>query len=478
MTKLPPEMTTNPSLWGNRMTRYRGSHRVWLLLALDMLGVVALLYGWAYLKDGEIREPYHLLGLISLFVMALVYNGMSTYRYPASSLGVGPLSRSWVVVILILIFYGFITKTTHVFSREALLAWAISAYALQLGNRFLLNLVNRKRVERRGSLARAPALMVGAGSLGRYLAEKINDNFWFDQKIVGVIDEDPELTRNWSLKDVPALSSDIDQIEQAIDQNHIRAIYIALPVSASACVEKIQSVALDRNIDIYWAPDIFSMTLINPSIREFAGVPLVTLSESPLVGQSAVTKAVEDRVLASLALLLLSPLFLLVSLAIKAESSGPVFFKQKRHGWDGSVFEIWKFRSMRAHQDDNVEQAKRDDPRITRVGRFIRRTSIDELPQLFNVLGGSMSLVGPRPHATVHNEYFSGKIASYYTRHRIKPGITGLAQISGYRGETDTLEKMEGRIRYDLYYINNWSLALDIEIMLRTVFTLFSKEAY
>ncbi|RTZ61201.1 MAG: undecaprenyl-phosphate glucose phosphotransferase [Gammaproteobacteria bacterium] len=460
------------------MTRYRGSHRVWLLLVLDMVGVVVLLYGWAYLKDGEIRDPYHLLGLVSLFVMTLIYNSMSTYRYPATSLGIAALTRSWFTVVLILIFYGFITKTTHIFSREILMEWVVSAYVLQLGNRYLVNLITRKRVEHRGTLARAPALLVGAGSLGRYLAAKINDNFWFDQKIIGVIDDDPELIQQWDLDGVTALDTKTDDIDKIIDDRHIRAIYIALPVSSSSCVEKIQSVALDKNIDIYWAPDIFSMTLINPSIREFAGVPLVALSESPLVGQSAMIKSIEDRVLASLALVLLSPLFLAVALAIKIESPGPVFFKQKRHGWDGAVFEIWKFRSMRQHDDNGVEQAKRDDPRVTRVGRFIRRTSIDELPQLFNVLGGSMSLVGPRPHATEHNEYFSGKIASYFTRHRIKPGMTGLAQISGYRGETETLDKMEGRLRFDLYYINNWSLPLDLEIMLRTVFTMFNKDVY
>ena len=460
------------------MTRYRGSHRVWLLLLLDMIGVVALLYGWAYLRDGEIRAPYHLLSLVALFVMTLIYNSMSAYRYPASSLGISALSRSWFTVVLILIFYGFITKTTHDFSRETLIVWVVSAYFLQLGNRYLINLVHRKRVEHRGELARAPALLVGAGSLGKYLAGKINDNFWFDQKIIGVIDDDRKLLQQWQLDGVPALQVNTEQIDKLIDEKHIRAIYIALPVSSSGCVEKIQSVALDKNIDIYWAPDIFSMTLINPSIREFAGVPLVALSESPLVGQAAMIKAVEDRVLASIALVLLSPLFLLVALAIKLESPGPVLFKQKRHGWDGSVFEIWKFRSMYQHTDDGVEQARRNDPRVTRVGRFIRRTSIDELPQLFNVLGGSMSLVGPRPHATEHNEYFSGKIASYFTRHRIKPGMTGLAQISGYRGETETLDKMEGRLRFDLYYINNWSLALDLEIMLRTVFAMFGRDVY
>jgi len=174
----------------------------------------------------------------------------------------------------------------------------------------------------------------------------------------------------------------------------------------------------------------------------------------------------------------LSPLLLLFALLIKLTSPGPVIFKQDRHGWNGEVIKVWKFRSMRVHDDHEVRQASRNDSRITPVGRFIRRTSIDELPQLFNVLQGHMALVGPRPHAIAHNDYYSGKIRAYMARHRIKPGITGLAQVNGCRGETETLEKMQQRVDIDLRYINTWSLWLDIKILLKTPFTLLSKDIY
>jgi putative colanic acid biosynthesis UDP-glucose lipid carrier transferase len=163
---------------------------------------------------------------------------------------------------------------------------------------------------------------------------------------------------------------------------------------------------------------------------------------------------------------------------LHAFSPGPIIFKQERHGRNGKIIKVWKFRSMRLHDDHQVRHAGREDPRITPVGRFIRRTSIDELPQFFNVLQGHMALVGPRPHAIAHNDYYTGKIQAYMARHRIKPGITGLAQISGCRGETETLDKMQKRVEIDLNYINNWSLWLDIKILIKTPFTLFSKDIY
>ena len=182
--------------------------------------------------------------------------------------------------------------------------------------------------------------------------------------------------------------------------------------------------------------------------------------------------------LALLGILLLSPLMLSVALAVKLSSPGPVFFRQKRHGWNGNIIEVLKFRSMREHHDQKVKQATKDDPRVTAVGRFLRRSSIDELPQLFNVIKGEMSLVGPRPHAIAHNDYYSDKIMAYMARHRIKPGITGLAQISGYRGETETIDKMQKRVELDLDYINHWSLWLDVKILIKTPLTLVSKDIY
>ena len=206
----------------------------------------------------------------------------------------------------------------------------------------------------------------------------------------------------------------------------------------------------------------------------------IYLNESPLTSQptAALSKSLLDKSVALMAIALLSPLLVAIGLAVKLTSHGPIIFKQDRHGWNGKVIKVWKFRSMRMHDDLEVKQASRNDSRITPIGRFIRRTSIDELPQLFNVLQGHMALVGPRPHAIAHNDYYSGKILAYMARHRIKPGITGLAQINGCRGETDTIDKMKRRVEIDLKYINNWSLWLDLKILLKTPFTLLSKDIY
>jgi putative colanic acid biosynthesis UDP-glucose lipid carrier transferase len=208
---------------------------------------------------------------------------------------------------------------------------------------------------------------------------------------------------------------------------------------------------------------------------------VITLSETPMVGTRRLVKDIEDKLLASLGLLLVSPLLLAVALAIKLDSPGPVFFRQWRTGWDGKTFRIWKFRSMRvetAEADGPVHQAKRDDPRVTRVGRMLRRTSLDELPQLFNVLAGEMSLVGPRPHAIGHNVEYSQQIRAYLARHRVKPGITGLAQVRGLRGETEDLTLMSRRVRADIEYINRWSIWLDFSILVRTLFALTGRNAY
>jgi putative colanic acid biosynthesis UDP-glucose lipid carrier transferase len=222
------------------------------------------------------------------------------------------------------------------------------------------------------------------------------------------------------------------------------------------------------------------MQLLNHSVREINGLPLITLSESPLMLETqALCKALLDKVVAAAMLVLLSPLLLAIALAVRLSSPGPVIFRQKRHGWDGRIIEVWKFRSMYVHRSDGVvEQAQRHDLRVTPVGRLIRRTSLDELPQLFNVVQGHMSLVGPRPHAIEHNDFYSSHIRSYMLRHRIKPGITGLAQVRGLRGETETIEKMLRRVEADLEYINRWSVWLDIKILLKTPLTLLSKDIY
>jgi putative colanic acid biosynthesis UDP-glucose lipid carrier transferase len=278
---------------------------------------------------------------------------------------------------------------------------------------------------------------------------------------------------------LPLLGS-LDDITRVLDEQKVKTVYILTSMESSPELRKLYITLLDRSININWVPDIFTLNLINHNVKELGGVPVIAMSETPLRGRMLLIKSIEDRLLAGLALILLSPIMLVTALAIKLNSPGPVFFKQDRTGWDGRVFKIFKFRSMHVHPVESgvVKQATKDDPRVTEVGRFIRRTSIDELPQLMNVIVGDMSLVGPRPHAVQHNDFYSRKIHAYLARHRIKPGITGLAQVRGFRGETEDLDLMAERVTSDIEYINNWSLALDLSILFRTAFTLFDDRAY
>jgi putative colanic acid biosynthesis UDP-glucose lipid carrier transferase len=273
---------------------------------------------------------------------------------------------------------------------------------------------------------------------------------------------------------------DLSDLDEIIARHAIRTVYFVTPLEGSEVINTVYLKLLDKYISINWVPDIFSLRLINHSVREIAGIPVLTLSETPLMGTGLFLKTLEDKVLAALMLLFAAPLLLLIALAIKLDSPGPVFFRQERKGWSGEVFRIWKFRSMFVHEveDGVVRQAQRNDPRMTRVGAFIRRTSLDELPQLFNVLAGEMSLVGPRPHAIQHDAQYSQDITDYFARHNIKPGITGLAQVRGFRGETRDIEQMIQRVDSDIEYINNWSVWLDFIILVRTLFAFTGKQAY
>ena len=233
-------------------------------------------------------------------------------------------------------------------------------------------------------------------------------------------------------------------------------------------------------VDISVIPDLYQYRLLNQGIIEWGGMPVINLSGTPMTGSELRLKAAFDRIGSFFILLLISPLFLFLALLVKLSSSGPALFHQKRHGIGGESIDILKFRTMKLHSEPEGEviQASQDDKRITPIGRFLRRTSLDELPQLINVLRGEMSLVGPRPHAVEHNEEFKSRIPKYMLRHKVKPGITGWAQVNGFRGITDTEEKMALRIEHDLWYIQNWSLWLDIKILLQTPLAMFHRNAF
>lgn len=261
---------------------------------------------------------------------------------------------------------------------------------------------------------------------------------------------------------------------------NVQHIYIALPLTAQPRILKLLDDLRDTTASIYFVPDLVSFDLIQANMTSIDGIPIVAICESPFIGINKVIKRVSDVVISLLILLLISPLMVLIAIGIKLTSRGPVLFKQRRYGLDGKEIVVYKFRSMTVMEDDEqVNQATRNDPRITRLGSFLRKTSLDELPQFINVLQGGMSVVGPRPHAVSHNEMYRSLIKGYMIRHKVKPGITGWAQINGFRGETDTLDKMQARIDYDLDYLRNWSLFLDLLIIFKTISVVIEdKNAY
>ena len=449
----------------------------WFQIILDTLISGVALYLCVLNYPMEYTVQYQALTVMMSLLLVIYYNGFKISKdiHDAASFAIA-LLKAWLAVLVTLVAFGFITKTSAHFSREIIILWAGSAYMLQFASHFL---VNKYIAQPMGSSMRERALLIGAGDLGRRLAERINGNRWIHSDIVGVIDDDVERLASWNFQGVEKLGG-MGAVEQVMAERNITTVYIALPLSSAAQIEKIYFDLLPTNVDVKWVPDLLGMTLINPNVKEVGGLPVFALSETPLNGVQAAIKSAFDKTLAATALFIFSPVMALTALAIKISMPGPVFFKQRRHGWNGKIIEVYKFRSMVLHKEEegNVTQATPDDKRVTRLGRILRKTSVDELPQLFNVLRGEMSMVGPRPHAEEHNNFYSERIHAYMARHRIKPGITGLAQVSGYRGRTETLEKMKRRVELDLEYINSWSLALDVKILLKTIPVLWSDEAY
>ena len=442
------------------------------LNAIVVIGTLLLLTEW---KDGDVGAHYRSMVVFAVLVMIITYHLFGVHRRFESLLGgIQHLARAWGVVIIILAWVAFLTKTSELYSRQVIVYWAVFAFIGQAIVQIIVLKVYRLYSAK--FRERIPAIIVGTGRVGTHLARSISRNIWLRDEIVGVVTLDGQLQEDWSLDDIPVLDG-VENILEVLKTYGIKRVYLTPGFAENAQIKTIQEKLIDSNVDLVWAPDIFEFNLLNHSVREVAGVPLITLNETPLMsGGPAFVKALMDRSAALILILIFSPLLIGVALAVKLTSSGPIIFKQVRDGWDGKKFHVYKFRSMFVHTPEKiVKQATKGDPRITKVGAFIRKSSLDELPQLFNILEGSMSLVGPRPHAESHNQYYSDKVRAYLARHRIKPGMTGLAQINGLRGETETLESMERRVEFDLEYISNWSPLLDIKILFLTPFALISK---
>ena len=470
----------------------RGSISTAVQTVLDLSGVLGLAYILIYQQIGELSGAYSILLFLLAIGMLFAYDQFGVYRSNSSFARKAlTLFKSWSLAFAFLLVVGFATKQTDAYSRLLLAQLYLLGYLLQV----LLHYLSREiqsRVMRR-AVPVENALIIGTGKLASYLQEKISGNPWLNQQVVGCLELPADHTQRGgrsttamfhgsdfaALKETEVIGR-LENMLDIIEQKDIRTVYFAIPLSDSDLIEDMYFQLLDHHVAVHWVPDIFSLLLVNHSVREMAGLPVLTLSETPLTGTRLLLKEVEDKLLATLILLTVTPLLLIIAVAIKLDSAGPVFFRQARRGWSGKVFHIWKFRSMHVHQPENgvLQQATRNDPRVTRVGAFLRKTSLDELPQVFNVLTGEMSLVGPRPHAVQHDEEYSQHIDAYLARHNIKPGITGLAQVRGLRGETSGIDRMRQRIEADIEYINNWSLFLDLSILVRTLGALTGKNAY
>ncbi|WP_394790221.1 undecaprenyl-phosphate glucose phosphotransferase [Rhodoferax sp.] len=386
------------------------------------------------------------------------------------------LLTNWLVFLVILGGFGIATGYVLAFTRPVLIAWAAVTPFVQIGCHFFLRWAMPKAIAQSGQQRRV--VITGVNEVGLRLLREFESNPYLNTRVLGFFD-DRNSDRLGELGKVPMLGRMADLAEY-MKQNDVEAIYLALPMASQPRILAVLDDLKDTTASIYFVPDIFMTDLIQGRLTNVGPMPVMAVCETPFNGMSGLIKRSSDVVISLLILSLASPIFLLLGLAVKMTSPGPIIFKQRRYGLDGKEILVYKFRSMTTEDNGSVvKQATKNDSRITPLGAILRKTSLDELPQFINVLQGRMSIVGPRPHAVAHNETYRKLVKGYMVRHKVKPGITGWAQVSGYRGETETIDKMEKRIEYDLEYLRNWSLGFDLWIIVKTVLVVLNdKKAY
>jgi putative colanic acid biosynthesis UDP-glucose lipid carrier transferase len=437
------------------------------LVAIATLGAVVSFFGERF--DGACL-------ILALLVFAMTFPG-SLARGNGTRAGdlALDIAAGWLAIVGLLLFLGWASRTLEVFDPRVILAWALATPAALFAAHRLLPVVWPRVLAAEGM--QKTAVIAGANELGRKLAARLRSDPLLGIRFAGYFDDRApgRLQNVIPRENLGPLSGLADHARSST----VDVIYIALPMASQPRILKLLEDLRDTTTSIYFVPDIFVSDLIQARVDSIGGLPVVAVCESPFYSFNGVVKRVSDFCLAALILVAISPLMAAIALGVKLSSPGPVLFKQRRYGLDGKRIVVYKFRSMTVAEDgDVVRQATRNDSRVTRFGAFLRRTSLDELPQFINVLQGRMSIVGPRPHAVAHNEMYRKLIRGYMIRHKVKPGITGLAQVNGLRGETDTVDKMKARIDYDLAYLRNWSLALDLRIILKTAVVLLHKNAY
>lgn len=450
-----------------------------LFRAIDSALIVSILWLGLKMLGLEWTNLYTTFAITAVIVFGFFAEGNEVYYLWRGHSMLDLASRilfAWLVTAIFIILAALVIYPFKSMELLAFVCWLVATPVLMtgmhIGRRLLLAKLRSHPTEPRR------VAIVGANELGLRLINSMKVMPWLGYKVIGFYDDrspSHEVGRRL-IGDNIEVKGGLEQLYQDAHDGKLDMVFVGLPMRAEMRMRTVIDRLADTTVSPYVIPDVFSFDLLHSRLTCLQGIPALSIYDSPLVDNGWV-KRLEDVVLGAGILLLLAIPMLAVAIGVKVTSPGPVFFKQTRYGMGGEKIKVWKFRSMTVCEDGNsVAQAKRADPRITPFGNFLRRTSLDELPQLFNVLSGSMSLVGPRPHAVAHNEFYRGQIKGYMLRHKVKPGITGLAQVNGFRGETETLDKMSGRIAYDLEYIRNWSILLDIKILWKTIFKGFVGE--
>ena len=437
-------------------------------ILIDPFLIIALLYALAIINDGKLHSHYIVLSILTF-----------TISFPGSWRGAQTIKQEllstfqqWLLIVAVLLFFGYATDYLIIYTPRVILTWiVITPFALLAAHWFFNQYLSSQHYI---AQVKKTAIVIGHNELSNQLISKINANKEVAIELKGFFDEVSTTKPVLSADDHKTLAGNLNQVADYVRHHSIDIIYITLPPSMHAQIMLLLDDLKDTTASIYFVPDFFMADLIQGRIDEIAGLPVIAVCETPFTGFNGFIKRLSDIVIASALLCLLLPVLVVVLIGVKLSSPGPILFNQRRYGLDGQEIIIYKFRSMTvAENGSSVVQATMNDARVTRFGRFIRKTSLDELPQFVNVLQGRMSVVGPRPHAVTHNEMYRKLIKGYMIRHKVKPGITGWAQVNGYRGETKTIESMKSRIDYDLSYLKKWSLSLDLIIIFKTIFLVF-----
>ena len=439
-------------------------------MSLDPLVIVFTLLVVALSLNEHIGAHYVLLALL---VFSLTFPGTLRLTASPSELITSGLTN-WSLIGGMLLVFAYASGFERFFPDDVIYGWLGLTFPALIIARLSARALLISTLERR---RQARAIIVGCNQLGMTLARQLSADPYRGMLFAGFFDDRSLDRLQLPAEESASLLGKLPSVSDYVNKEHVEHVYIALPMASQPRILKLLDEMRDTTASIYFVPDIFLTDLIQGRMDSVNGMPVVAVCETPFTGLNGVLKRGSDIVLSMLILCLIWPVLLVCAICVKLSSPGPIIFKQRRYGLDGREILVYKFRSMMTTDNgDSIKQATRNDSRITRFGAFARKTSLDELPQFFNVLQGRMSIVGPRPHAVAHNELYRTQIKGYMVRHKVKPGITGWAQVNGYRGETDTVEKMEKRIEYDLEYLRNWSLTLDLRIIARTVLLVVSDD--